>query len=34
MRDSQRGRDISRGRSRLPVESPMWDTIQDPGIMP
>ena len=30
MRDTQRerGRDIGRGRSRLPVGSPMWDWIQ------
>ena len=26
-RDTKRGRDIRRGRSRLPVGSPMWDSI-------
>ena len=31
MRDTQRGRDIGRGRSRLPVGSPMWDSI--PGTL-
>ena len=30
MRDTERGRDISRGRSRLPVGSPMWDSIPRP----
>ena len=29
-----RGRDIGRGRSRLPANSPMWDLILDPRIMP
>ena len=29
-RHTQRGRDISRGRSRLPEGSPMWDSI--PGL--
>ena len=29
-----RGRDIGRRRSRLLARSPMWDSIQDPGIMP
>ena len=28
MRDTERGRDIGRGRSRLPAENPMWDSIQ------
>ena len=27
MRDTERGRDISRGRSRLPTGSLMWDSI-------
>ena len=27
MRDTQRGRDIDRERSRLPMGSPMWDSI-------
>ena len=33
MRDRERGRDIGRGRGRLPVGSPMWDSILglDPG---
>ena len=31
MRDNkERGRDISRGRSRLPVGTPMWDSIPGP----
>ena len=30
----ERGRDIGRGRSRLPTKSPMWDSIADPGITP
>ena len=30
MRDTQRGRDTGRGRSRLPAGSPMWDLI--PGL--
>ena len=29
MRDTEKGRDIGRGRSRLPAGSPMWDL--DPG---
>ena len=35
MRDTERerGRDIGRGRSRLPARSLMWDLILDPGIM-
>ncbi|XP_022277081.1 protein C1orf43 homolog isoform X2 [Canis lupus baileyi] len=33
-RHRERGRDIGRGRSRLPAGSPMWDLILDPGIMP
>ena len=34
MRDTERetGRDIGRGRSRLPARNPMWDSIPDPGI--
>ena len=27
MRDRERGRDIGRGRSRLPTRSQMWDSI-------
>ena len=27
MRDTERGRNIGRGRSRLPVGSPMWDSL-------
>ena len=30
MRDTERGRDTGRGRSRLHAESPMWDSI--PGL--
>ena len=30
----ERGRDTGRGRNRLPVRSPMWDLIPDPGITP
>ena len=30
IRQRERGRDIGRGRSRLPVGSPMWDSI--PGL--
>ena len=30
MRDSQRERDIGRGRSRIPVGIPMWDSILEP----
>ena len=30
MRDTERDRDTGRGRSRLPVESPMWDSIPGP----
>ena len=29
-----RGRDTGRGRSRLPVGSPMWDLIRDSRITP
>ena len=29
-RHTERGRDIGRGKSRLPVESPMWDSIPGP----
>ena len=31
-RDRERGRDTGRGRSRLLTESPMCDSILDPGI--
>ena len=31
MRDTERGRDIGRGRRRLPVRSPVWDSILGPG---
>ena len=34
MRHTERDRDIGRGRSRLPVGSPMWDSVPGPGIMP
>ena len=34
MRDTERGRDIGRGKRRLPARSPMWDSIPDPGITP
>ena len=30
MRDTERGRDIDRGRGRLPAESPVWDSIPGP----
>ena len=30
MRDTERGRDISRGRSRFPAGSVMWDSIPGP----
>ena len=30
MRDTERGRDIGRGRSRLHAGSPMWDSIPGP----
>ena len=30
MRDTERGRDIGRGRSRLHAVSPMWDLIPGP----
>ena len=33
MRDTERGRDTVRGRSRLLVSSALWDLIPDPGIM-
>ena len=33
MRDTVRGRDTGRGRSRLPVGIPTWDSILDPGLM-
>ena len=29
-RHTERGRDTGRGRSRLPVGSPMWDSIPGP----
>ena len=32
MRDTERGRDTGRGRSRLPVWSPMWDLIPRPQL--
>ena len=34
MRDTERGRDTGRGRSRLHVESLMWDSIQGLQITP
>ncbi|XP_072588692.1 uncharacterized protein [Vulpes vulpes] len=33
-RHRERGRDIGRGRSRLPARSTTWDTILDPGSHP
>ena len=30
MRDTERGRDIGRRRSRLPAGSPIWDSILGP----
>ena len=33
-RERERGRDTGRGRRRHPTRSPMWDSIQDPGITP
>ena len=30
MRDTERGRDTGRGRSRLPAGRPMWDSIPGP----
>ena len=33
-RQRERGRDIGRGRSSLPVGSPIWDLIPGLGIMP
>ena len=32
MRDTERGRDIGRGRSRLPAGSLMWDLIPGPRV--
>ena len=32
MRDTERGRDTSRGRSRLYAGIPMWDSIPGPRI--
>ena len=34
MRDTDRGRDIGRGRGRLFAGSPMQDSIPGPGITP
>ena len=34
MRDTQRGKDIGRGRNRLSTGSPMWDQSQYSGITP
>ena len=34
MRDTERGRAIGRGRSRLLTGSPMWDLIPGPGSHP
>ena len=39
MKDTERGRDIGRGRSRLHAGSPMWDSIlgldpRTPGSRP
>ena len=30
MRDTERGQDTVRGRSRFPAETPMWDSIPGP----
>ena len=30
MRDTERGKDTGRGRSRLPMGSSMWDSIPGP----
>ena len=30
MRDTERGRDVGRRRSRFPAGSPMWDSIPGP----
>ena len=34
MRDRKRGRDTGRGKSKLHVRSPMWDSILNPGSHP
>ena len=34
MRDTERGRDIGRGRSRLHARIPMWDSIPELGSCP
>ena len=34
MRDTERGRNLGRGRGRLPARSLMWDLILVPRIMP
>ena len=34
MRDTGRGRDIGRGKSRLPAGSQLWDSIPGPGSHP
>ena len=34
VKDTEKGRDTGRGRSRLHVGCPMWDSIPDPRIMP
>ena len=34
MRDTERGRDIGQGGSRLHARSPIWDSIPDPMITP
>ena len=34
MRDTERGRDTGIRRSRLHAESPMWDSIPQPGSHP
>ena len=34
MTDTERGRDIGRGRSKLPARSLTWDLILDLGIRP
>ena len=34
MRDTERGKDTGRGRSRLPARSLIWDLIPNPRITP
>ena len=34
MRDTERGRDIGRGRNKLHTGSPMWDGVRTSGSRP